>query len=394
MIVTRPPLGWNTWNTFGANISEELIMQSADAMVREGLLDAGYEYVVIDDIWALKERDKNGRLVPDPEKFPHGMKYLSDYIHSKGLKFGMYSSAGYQTCAGYPASFEYEWTDAASFAEWGVDYLKYDYCYHPTNVRPDILYKRMALALANSGRDIVFSACSWGVDNTRQWIKETGAHLWRSTGDIYDGWPNIKMLAHKEMQEMEYNGCGCFNDMDMLVVGMNGCGNVGVGGCTFEEYKTHFSFWAFMGSPLMIGCDIRNMTDETKKILTNKEVLRVDQDAAYRQPFFLNSMPYEPNKERGPGEAFWSYYPIESPIMARFLDDGEIALGFFNFSDDKRTGWFTLDNLELPITAGKTIEATDLWTGDVWRPEGGVFKFDWLEGHSCQIFRAKIVDMK
>jgi len=177
MIVTRPPLGWNTWNTFGANISEELIMQSADAMVREGLLDAGYEYVVIDDIWALKERDKNGRLVPDPEKFPHGMKYLSDYIHSKGLKFGMYSSAGYQTCAGYPASFEYEWTDAASFAEWGVDYLKYDYCYHPTNVRPDILYKRMALALANSGRDIVFSACSWGVDNTRQWIKETGAHL-------------------------------------------------------------------------------------------------------------------------------------------------------------------------------------------------------------------------
>lgn len=156
----------------------------ADAMVREGLLDAGYEYVVIDDIWALKERDKAGRLVPDPEKFPRGMKYLSDYIHSKGLKFGMYSSAGYQTCAGYPASFEYEWTDAASFAEWGVDYLKYDYCYHPTNVRPDILYKRMALALANSGRDIVFSACSWGVDNTRQWIKETGAHLWRSTGDI------------------------------------------------------------------------------------------------------------------------------------------------------------------------------------------------------------------
>lgn len=149
-----------------------------------------------------------------------------------------------------------------------------------------------------------------------------------------------------------------------------------------------------MGSPLMIGCDIRNMTDETKKILTNKEVLRVDQDAAYRQPFFLNSMPYEPNKDRGPGEAFWNYYPLDCPIMARFLDDGEIALGFFNFSDDKRTGWFTLDNLGLPITAGKTIEATDLWTGDVWRPEGGVFKFDWLEGHSCQIFRAKIVDMK
>ncbi|MFR5889651.1 MAG: hypothetical protein ACLUFM_01440, partial [Lachnospiraceae bacterium] len=133
----------------------------------------------------------------------------------------------------------------------------------------DILYKRMALALANSGRDIVFSACSWGVDNTRQWIKETGAHLWRSTGDIYDGWPNIKMLAHKEMQEMEYNGCGCFNDMDMLVVGMNGSGNVGVGGCTFEEYKTHFSFWAFMGSPLMrlryTKHDRRNEEDPDKQ---------------------------------------------------------------------------------------------------------------------------------
>lgn len=394
MIVTRPPLGWNTWNTFAADINEELIMQSADAMVNEGLLDAGYEYVVIDDIWALKERDENGRLVPDPEKFPHGMKYLSDYIHSKGLKFGMYSCAGYQTCAGYPASFEYEWIDAASFAEWGVDYLKYDYCYHPTNVRGDILYKRMALALANCGRDIVFSACSWGADNTRQWIKETGAHLWRSTGDIFDAWPNIKMLAKKEMQEMEYNGNGCFNDMDMLVVGMNGKGNVGVGGCTFEEYKTHFSIWALMGSPLMIGCDIRNMTDETKRILMNREVLRINQDEAYRQPFFLNSMPYEPKTDRGPGDPFWNLYPLDSPIMARFLADGEIAFGFFNLGDDKRTNWFTLDNLGLPITSGKTIEATDVWTGEVRRPEGGVFKFDWIEGHSCQMFRAKIVDIK
>jgi len=394
MIVERPPLGWNTWNTFAANINEALIMESADAMINEGLLDAGYEYIVIDDIWALKEIDENGRLVPDPAKFPHGMKYVSDYVHSKGLKFGMYSCAGYQTCAGYPASFEYEWLDAESFARWGVDYLKYDYCYHPTNVRGDVLYKRMALALANCGRDIVFSACSWGSDNTRQWIKETGAHLWRSTGDIYDAWPNIKMLGCKEMKEMEYNGKGCFNDMDMLVVGMNGNGNVGVGGCTFEEYKTHFSLWAMMGSPLMIGCDIRNMTEETKKILTNKEVLRINQDEAYRQPFFLNSMPYTPTKDRTPDGYFWENYPVESPIMCRFLADGDIAFGFFNMSDDRRMNWFTLDNLGLPITCGKTIEATYLWTGEVKRPEGGVFKFDWIDGHSCQMYRAKIVDVK
>ena len=377
MIVTRPPLGWNTWNTFGANISEELIMQSADAMVREGLLDAGYEYVVIDDIWALKERDKAGRLVPDPEKFPHGMKYLSDYIHSKGLKFGMYSSAGYQTCAGYPASFEYEWTDAASFAEWGVDYLKYDYCYHPTNVRPDILYKRMALALANSGRDIVFSACSWGVDNTRQWIKETGAHLWRSTGDIYDGWPNIKMLAQKEMQEMEYNGCGCFNDMDMLVVGMNGKGNVGVGGCTLEEYKTHFSLWALFGSPLMMGCDIRSCSPEIKTILQDKDIIAIDQDEAYRQPYLV-----------------CDYWGI-SLVWARHLSNGDLLLGMFNMKDNPVTPFIPFSSLGLNRSTGKGLQIYDLWE----KKDLGTFKDIFrsekeLAPHSCRMLRCKIVDVK
>ena len=149
MFVNTPPLGWNTWNTFGAKINEELILQAADAMIETGLKDAGYNYVVIDDIWALKERDADGKMVPDPEKFPHGMKYIADYLHERGLKFGMYSCAGYLTCAGYPASYEHEWDDAKSFAEWEVDFLKYDYCFHPVSVRADILYKRMGLALAN-----------------------------------------------------------------------------------------------------------------------------------------------------------------------------------------------------------------------------------------------------
>ena len=377
MIVTRPPLGWNTWNTFGANISEELIMQSADAMVREGLLDAGYEYVVIDDIWALKERDKAGRLVPDPEKFPHGMKYLSDYIHSKGLKFGMYSSAGYQTCAGYPASFEYEWTDAASFAEWGVDYLKYDYCYHPTNVRPDILYKRMALALANSGRDIVFSACSWGVDNTRQWIKETGAHLWRSTGDIYDGWPNIKMLAHKEMQEMEYNGCGCFNDMDMLVVGMGGEGNVShTGGCTDEEYLMHFSLWCLWGTPLMMGADIRNVNEYCRSVMLNRELIALNQDPDARAPFYEEKQRYASKARMG---------------LLKFLANGEIVIAYYNFDINPLQVLLYFDDYGIPGGSNYGLELTDILTGE----NIGV-KFDCynptLPGRSFKIYKAKFVE--
>jgi alpha-galactosidase len=166
-------MGWNSWNTFGNDISEDLILKTADVMADEGLLDAGYKYLVIDDCWSLKERDKDGRLVPDPEKFPHGMKYLADYIHGKGLKFGMYSCAGTQTCAGYPGSFEHEFTDAATFAGWGVDYLKYDYCYHSPIIPGKYLYRRMGLALANCGRDILFAACSWGSDETQEWIKTT-----------------------------------------------------------------------------------------------------------------------------------------------------------------------------------------------------------------------------
>ena len=184
MYIQKPPMGWNTWNTFGPDINEDLILESADAMVSTGLKDAGYEYIVIDDMWSLKERDSQGRLVPDPEKFPHGMKYLADYIHGKGLKFGMYSCGGYLTCGGYPGSFGYEWIDAKTFAEWEVDFLKYDYCFHPASMEGHSTYKRMGLALANCGRDILFSACSWGAEYTRQWIRETGAHTWRSTGDI------------------------------------------------------------------------------------------------------------------------------------------------------------------------------------------------------------------
>ena len=395
MIVNTPPMGWNTWNTFGADINEKLIMDSADAIIENGLKDAGYEYVVIDDIWALKQRDENGRLVPDPEKFPHGMKYVADYIHSKGLKFGMYSCAGFLTCAGYPASYDYEWIDAQTFAEWEVDFLKYDFCFRPATVRADILYKRMSLALANCGRDILFSACSWGSDNTRQWIKETGAHMWRSTGDIFDTWESIKSLAQSQIVVQEYNGKGCFNDMDMLVVGMNGNGNVGLKGCSTEEYRLHFSLWALLNSPLMIGCDIRNMTEDTKKILTNKDVIAINQDALCSGPFFANNYQYEVNDCRKHDEPFYKSYLVDFPIIAKYLNNGDIAIGVFNFTDGDLNRWqmtITPDNLGLPITSGKTLELTNLWTGEKVQTFNGTIELDHLAAHDCFLFRAKVID--
>ena len=188
MVKLTPPMGWNSWNTFGEKINESLIKETADCMAASGLKDAGYDYLVIDDCWSLKERDAQGRLVADPAKFPNGMKAVADYVHSKGLKFGMYSCAGNLTCAGYPGSYEHEFTDAETFASWGVDFLKYDYCYHSPIVAGKYLYRRMGLALENCGRDILFSACSWGADETHEWMKESGASMWRSTGDIFDTW--------------------------------------------------------------------------------------------------------------------------------------------------------------------------------------------------------------
>lgn len=397
MVVNTPPMGWNTWNTFGKDINEELIMQSADIMVSSGLKDCGYNYVVIDDIWSLKERDENGKLVPDPEKFPHGMKYLADYVHSKGLKFGMYSCGGFMTCAGYPASYEYEWVDAATFAEWEIDFLKYDFCFHPQSVEPDVIYKRMGLALANCGRDILFSACSWGSENTKQWIKETGADMWRSTGDIFDSWQSFKNLSLSQIVTAEYNGKGCFNDMDMLIVGMNGKGNVGLKGCTFEEYKMHFSLWALMGSPLMIGCDIRNMDDETKQILMNKEVIAINQDPCYRQPFVVN-MDRDVREERKPGEPFYKDYKEETPVIARFLDGGDIAVGIFNFSEENHKYWpyggVNPDKLGLSVTSGKKLVYRDLWSGEVIDAREGLMLFDEYPAHSCRLFRVSIVDAK
>jgi len=380
MVVLTPPLGWNTWNTFGCDINEKLVLEAAQIMIFSGLHDAGYEYVVLDDGWQLPQRDENGRLVADPVKFPRGIRALADDLHAMGLKLGIYSCAGQMTCGGYPGSNSYEFEDAAQFASWHVDYLKYDYCYKPQHDRGDQLYQRMALALANSGRDIVFSACSWGADETHQWIKSTGAHLWRSTVDIWDTWESICRLIGEQKKLLPYNGAGCFNDMDMLVVGMNGSGNVGLAGCTDTQYKTHFSFWAFMGSPLMIGCDIRSMSPETAKILMNKDLIAINQARGYRQPFAVG------------GSFNFQWGDVENSfVWAKLLENGDIAIGMFNLSNDPRNMYFTLPDLSLTRSCGRKLELKDLWTGEICYTEGEKFMTR-VDGCDCRVYRARLVE--
>lgn len=381
MIKDTPAMGWNSWNTFGPDIDEKVIMETADAMVESGLLEAGYDYLVIDDCWHCKKRDSERRLKPNPEKFPHGMKYVSDYVHSKGLKFGIYSCAGSHTCAGYPGSFEYEFIDAQTFAEWGVDFLKYDYCFRPTNATGHTLYKRMGTALANCGRDILFSACSWGVDDTKEWIKTTGAHIWRSTPDIFDTFDSIKEIFAKQEKFQPYNGKGCFNDMDMLVVGMHGKGFAAKGGCTKAEYRTHFSIWALLNSPLMIGCDVRKMDDETKEILMNKDVIAINQDIGGHQPYTLTPRL----------QPFSVDHDAVVPVWFKLLDNGDYAIGMFNMDDKAHNMWFTMDDLGMNRSTGKVFELKNLWTGETEEMCNGLYK-SVIEPHDCRLFRARFVN--
>lgn len=374
MVKNTPPMGWNSWNTYGEKINEQIIFETADALVNSGLLKKGYEYLVIDDCWSLKERDKDNRLVADPAKFPHGMKAVADYVHARGLKFGMYSCAGYLTCAGYPGSFEHEFLDAETFAQWEVDFLKYDYCYHSPILHGKYLYQRMGLALENCGRDILFSACSWGEDQTNEWIKTTSASMWRSTGDIFDTWESIKALVKQQNVLHSYHGAGCFNDMDMLVVGMYGKGNVGLQGCNDIQYKTHFSIWALLGSPLMIGCDVCHMSEETKRILGKEELIAINQDRACRQPMKLNGF--------HSGE--------DCMIYARQLEHGELAIGLFNLGKEAACAKFSLDELGLPLTTRRTLCMKELWTGEEWTVKNACV-FWKLEPYDCAVFRARVV---
>jgi alpha-galactosidase len=268
-------MGWNSWNRFGCNVDEQLVRETADALVTSGMKDAGYEYLVIDDCWQVA-RDAAGNVLADSRRFPSGMKGLVDYVHGKGLKFGIYSDAGTKTCGGRPGSRDHEEQDAAQYAAWGVDYLKYDWCY-TEGMDARAAYGRMSRALHAAGRPIVLSICEWGQSKPWTWAAGVG-HLWRTTGDILDCWDCTKDwggmgLVHiLDLQDglQAFAGPGHWNDPDML--------QVGNGGMTPSEYRAHFSLWALLAAPLMAGNDVRNMAAETRAILLNREAIAIDQD--------------------------------------------------------------------------------------------------------------------
>ncbi|HEX2905614.1 MAG TPA: glycoside hydrolase family 27 protein [Phototrophicaceae bacterium] len=345
MLAPTPPMGWNSWNTFGSNIHENLVRETADVFITQGLKDAGYTYIVIDDMWQADERDADGRLVPDPAKFPSGIKTLADYIHSKGLKFGIYSCAGAKTCAGKPGSFGYEELDARTFAAWGVDYLKYDFCYKPANTDGPALYRRMGQALRATGRPIVFSACEWGLGKPWEWAAGAGAHLWRTTGDIEDSWESIAKIGFGQAGLEAYSGPDQWNDPDMLVVGMYGKGNVARGGCTDAEYRTHFSLWCLLAAPLLIGCDVRQLDAMTRTILLNRNLIAVNQDGLGRQARYLGRD--------------WDCFETWMKPLA----DGSVAVGQFN-RHDTVTRAMSAAWEALAIHDRQPCRVQDLWSGE------------------------------
>ncbi len=372
ILAKTPPMGFNTWNTFGPDINEQMVLEMADVIAGQGYRDAGYKYVVIDDCWSLRERDENGNLVADPEKFPHGMKYVGDYIHSKGLKFGMYSCAGTRTCAGYPASFDHEYQDARTFASWGVDFLKYDFCYFPSFANCRHRYLTMAQALRSTGRDILFSACNWGVQEPWSWMRSAGAHMYRSTGDIVDNFASTAHIMKSQMDKFNANAAGCFNDMDMLTVGMAGQGFVGREDCnSYAEYETQFAYWCFCAAPLMMGADLRKVSDEYRTLLRHKELIRLNQDEECRPPFKVRD-------ENG------------YVVFVRHLSGGEFAIGVFNFHQDARTAEITFAELGVPVNAGVKLALTDVITGDTLPAKKDDLFVD-VPGHACKIYRAKFV---
>ena len=275
-LARTPPMGWNSWNKFACNVSERLIRETADAMVSSGMKDAGYQYVVIDDCWQVK-RNPDGTIVADPERFPKGIKALADYVHSKGLQFGIYSDAGRKTCQGRPGAHGHEFQDAFTYANWGVDYLKLDWC-NAEGQNSVESYSLMRDALKAAGRPIVYSLCEWGSTKPWQWAKDVG-NLWRATGDIQNcwdckesKWDGLGVVHILDLMDgLEYAaGPGHWNDPDML--------EVGNGKLSPDESRAHFGMWCMLAAPLISGNDLRHMDADTIAILTNKEVIAIDQD--------------------------------------------------------------------------------------------------------------------
>lgn len=361
-LALTPPMGWNSWNKFACAIDEKTVRASADALVSSGMKEAGYRYVLIDDCWQ-GARDAAGDIQPDPQKFPSGIKALSDYVHSRGLLLGIYSDAGTKTCGGRSGSRGHEYQDAKQYAAWGVDYLKYDWCFTGTQDGPSS-YRLMAEALRATNRPIVFSACEWGTSKPWSWGASQGANLWRATGDITDRWDGRKDYSLGVMTIVDlveplhqYAGPGHWNDPDML--------EVGNGGMSETEYRSHFSLWAELAAPLIAGNDIAAMPPAIKALLTNKDVIAIDQD-----PLGLQGQ----RVAKGDGWEIWS----------KKLADGGQAILLLNRGETRRKVGAKWTDLGLP-SPPKSIR--DLWRGkDV--PAGEEISAT-LEAHAVAMFRIK-----
>ena len=350
-LAATPPMGWNSWNHFAGKIDDAAVRAQADAMVASGMRDAGYTYVNIDDTWQ-GERDAHGEIHPNA-RFPD-MKALADYVHARGLKIGIYSSPGPKTCAGFEGSQGHEAQDARTYAAWGMDYLKYDLCSLGTAMIASgslekaqaielAAYKKMGEALAATGRPIVYSLCQYGVAQVWRWGGSVGGNLWRTTGDIEDKFPRMAAIGLGQAGLSKYAKPGQWNDPDML--------EIGNGGMNAVEYRTHMSLWALLAAPLLAGNDLSAMTAETKAILTNREVIAIDQDPAGRQ-----------------GDRVRAEGPLE--VWARPLAGGGKAVGLFNLSDVPAEMELSLS--EVGVGGGAKLH--DVWTGKDVAAPGGRFK--------------------
>jgi alpha-galactosidase len=338
-------MGFNNWNSTGcrAEFNEDMVKGIADIFVAKGLKDAGYQYVNLDDCWALPARDADGKLVPDPARFPNGIKAVADYVHAKGLKLGIYTSAGTKTCSnvGFPGALGHEYSDARQFADWGVDYLKYDNC-NNQGVDARTRYATMRDALRATGRPIVYSICEWGENKPWEWASDVG-HLWRTTGDISDNWGSMLSILKRNLPLAPHAGPGHWNDPDML--------EVGNGGMTDTEYRSHFSMWSVMAAPLLIGSDLRTASDATFGILGNKEVIAVDQDPLGKQGTVLSS-----------AGGRW--------VVGKELKDGSRAVALFNETGTAQRISTTARAVGLPAADAYTLR--DLWQHKTYNTAGAI----------------------
>ncbi|MGW5495568.1 NPCBM/NEW2 domain-containing protein [Streptomyces olivaceoviridis] len=344
-LALTPPMGFNNWNSTHcrAEFNASMVEGIADLFVEKGLKDAGYQYVNLDDCWALPDRDANGKLVPDPARFPDGIKAVADYVHAKGLKLGIYTSAGTKTCdsTGFPGALGHEYSDARQFADWGVDYLKYDNC-NNQGVDAQQRYRTMRDALKATGRPIVYSICEWGQNKPWEWASDVG-HLWRTTGDISDSWSSMLSILKQNLPLAPYAGPGHWNDPDML--------EVGNGGMTDTEYRSHFSLWSVMAAPLLIGTDLRKASPATFDILGNKEVIAVDQDPLGKQGTVVSS-----------GGGRW--------VVAKEMKDGSRAVALFNESGTAQRIATSASAVGLPDADAYTLR--DLWQHRTYNTAGTI----------------------